>query len=302
MTMKCAVIDIGSNSMRLCVYEVEQNEFTTLFKEKIMAGLAGYVVKGELTKAGIKSACNGLLSFKKILSSLEITKFWIFATASLRNISNTEEALSAIREITGFDVDVISGVDEAVCGYNGAMKDLKITDGLFADIGGASTETVYFKENKIVAAQSIGVGSLKLFSQNVSKILPKKNELEKMDAIIKRELKTIEFQKFPKGETLCGVGGTMRAAVKLAKYIFSEENIENRISTMQLSAVKGVLLSGTDDAVNIILKVCPERIHTILPGILILDAIVKKFGVNELLVSSYGVREGYLCQKIQQNL
>ena len=94
----------------------------------------------------------------------------------------------------------------------------------------------------------------------------------------------------------------MRAAVKLAKYIFSEENIENRISTMQLSAVKGVLLSGTDDAVNIILKVCPERIHTIIPGILILDAIVKKFGVNELLVSSYGVREGYLCQKIQQNL
>ena len=94
--MKYAVIDIGSNSICLVAYEINENNFKTLFKEKIMAGLAGYVVKGELTKAGIKSACNGLLSFKKILSSLEITRFWIFATASLRNISNTDIPTSAL--------------------------------------------------------------------------------------------------------------------------------------------------------------------------------------------------------------
>ncbi len=301
--MNCAVIDIGSNSMRLSVYEVQKDSFTILFKEKIMAGLAGYVNNGALSKEGIKCACDGLLEFKKITEYLGIDNISVFATASLRNISNTDEAVGKIKEVAGFEVEVISGYEEAVYGYTGAMtvfNDMK--EGVFTDIGGASAEIVYFSEGNIKIAESIPVGSLKLFSQCVSKIIPKKTEQEKISGEIKKEIKKLKIKKFPETDTLCCVGGTGRAMVKLAKHIFGSDSIDNKVTSTQLAWLSSIILSGTDEALSVILKVCPERIHTIIPGIMILQNIVEKFGVKEIVVSSYGVREGYLCQKIQKSL
>ena len=100
--MKQAIIDIGSNSIRLTLYETGGQSFKILFREKIMAGLAGYVEDGKLSAEGIECACAGLLTFRKILQTLQIGNVCIFATASLRNISNTERALSVIRAATGF--------------------------------------------------------------------------------------------------------------------------------------------------------------------------------------------------------
>ena len=99
--MKQAIIDIGSNSIRLTLYETENQSFRILFREKIMVGLAGYVENGKLSAEGIECACAGLLTFRSILQTLEIGRVSVFATASLRNISNTEHALSVIRAATG---------------------------------------------------------------------------------------------------------------------------------------------------------------------------------------------------------
>ncbi len=118
--MKQAIIDIGSNSMRLTLYDIEGENFKILFREKVMTGLAGYVEDGKLSTEGIECACAGLLNFKSILKTLEIKNVSVFATASLRNISNTDQALSAIFKATGYLVEVISGEDEALFGYAGA--------------------------------------------------------------------------------------------------------------------------------------------------------------------------------------
>ena len=99
--MKQAVIDIGSNSIRLTLYETEGQSFRILFREKFMAGLAGYVEEGKLSNEGIECACEGLLNFRSILQTLEIDHISVFATASLRNIFNTKQALSVIRANTG---------------------------------------------------------------------------------------------------------------------------------------------------------------------------------------------------------
>ena len=135
--MKQAVIDIGSNSIRLTLYETENRDFKILFREKIMAGLAGYVEDGKLSAEGIECACMGLLTFRGVLQTLDIEHVSVFATASLRNISNTEQALSLIRAATGYSVQVVSGEEEALLGYAGAMRELHLTGGVFLDIGGA---------------------------------------------------------------------------------------------------------------------------------------------------------------------
>lgn len=133
--MKIGIIDIGSNSIRLTVYETRFDEFRILFKEKIMAGLASYVEKGALTEEGIDAACSAILEFRGILDALKITHFKVFATASLRNIKNTEEALAQILEETDSAVEVLSGEEEAYLGYFGVMEELDLKNGVIVDIG-----------------------------------------------------------------------------------------------------------------------------------------------------------------------
>ncbi len=108
--MKYSVIDIGSNSMRLTVYKVKNGTFKILFKDKRMAGLAGYVEKGCISDRGIKRACDLLLEFRSTLETFDIMdRVYVFATASLRNIVNSDEAAAKITEETGFNIDIVTG-------------------------------------------------------------------------------------------------------------------------------------------------------------------------------------------------
>ena len=185
--MKQAVIDIGSNSMRLSVYETtEAGTFTILFKDKIMAGLAGYVEEGALSPEGITRAILGLRSFRGTLRALNIPQVAVFATASLRNIRNTAQAVAEIQRGTGFAIEVLSGEEEARLGYAGAMEELALSEGLFVDIGGASTEVVRFAHGQLVSAVSCPVGSLKLYRDWVKKILPNQQAVESMKKAIRQ--------------------------------------------------------------------------------------------------------------------
>ena len=107
--MKQAVIDIGSNSIRLTLYAVEGRNFNILFREKIMAGLAGYVEQGALSGEGVARAKSALLEFKRTLELLDIHRVAVIATASLRNVTNTDQAVRELQQATGFPVTVLSG-------------------------------------------------------------------------------------------------------------------------------------------------------------------------------------------------
>ena len=161
--MKYALIDMGSNSIRLTVYDLDKSGFKILFKEKIMAGLAGYVEHGRLTQDGIDCACSSLREFQTTLELLHIGHLAVFATASLRNISNTSQAVEQIRQETGVEVEVLSGEAEAAYGFYGAVCDTELAEGLFGDIGGASTEVVTFSGGKLSGATSLPIGSLAAF-------------------------------------------------------------------------------------------------------------------------------------------
>ncbi len=296
--MKQAVIDIGSNSMRLTLYEINEDNFKILFREKIMAGLAGYVESNVLTSDGIKCACDGLLEFKHTLEALQIENVFVFATASLRNIANTDEAVNEIKVKTDFDVEIISGAVEATLGYYGALQELSISDGLVIDIGGASTELVTFKENQILTSHSFSVGSLSLYKKCVKNILPGKDSMKKIKTMIK---KTIQLDKTYEKETpntFIAVGGTARGILKLAQKYYGLDTSCHVITAQQLRGLSVLLCRKEQDRINLILKLEPERIHTLVPGYMILQYIFEYFDADEMIVSDYGVREGYLCQKL----
>lgn len=295
--MKQAIIDIGSNSMRLTLYEIQNQNFKILFREKVMTGLAGYVEDGKLCAEGIECACAGLLKFQNVLKTLAIENVAVFATASLRNISNTKEALSAIQSSTGYEVEVISGEDEALFGYAGAMQQFQLRSGAFMDIGGASTEVVTFEEGKPIDIKSFPVGSLSLYRRCVKKVLPGEGSLKRLHQEINNVI-DVEKEKIIPRAQIVGVGGTARAVLKLTRRYYHLDEMCNTITAKQLDGLCEFLCSGKKEAIDLILRLEADRIHTLIPGLLVLRHVFKLFEAEQLIVSQYGVREGYLCERI----
>lgn len=185
--MKCAIVDLGSNTIRLSLYNtLENGGFETLFSKKYMAGLAGYVSHGIMSNDGINQACAVLLDFKILLQQLSVKDMHVFATASLRNIKNTEKALETIKRRTGLSVDVIEGSEEGILGYYGALYTTDLKNGMMFDIGGGSTEFVRVKTERLKIHRVSLSGSLNLFHSNVSGLWPeKKNRKQSQNRLIR---------------------------------------------------------------------------------------------------------------------
>ena len=107
--MLCAIIDVGSNTMRLTLYYYEQTRFQPLLHKKAMAGLMGYVENGRLSDDGLRKAAEVLAEYRRILENFSVEEVHVFATAILRNIGNSDQALAFLRDQSGFDIELISG-------------------------------------------------------------------------------------------------------------------------------------------------------------------------------------------------
>ena len=291
-----AVIDIGSNTIRLSVYDcAPDHSFSLVTGRKVTAGLAGYVEDGGLSAEGIASACSALEEFRATLSHLAVDSVSAFATASLRNISNTDQAVDAIRQKTGFCVEVISGKEEARLDFLGAMRAVPISSGLLVDIGGGSCELVGFSGKRMERAASIPAGSLNLFSGYVKELFPTDKERRAICARVQKLLKEPELD-FGKRPMVCGVGGTLRSAAKLCGQMCGEDGDSFTVKTFR--KVLGQLTADNKLALSQILRAAPERVHTLLPGMLLFDTVAERFGCERVVISRYGVREGYLVDRV----
>lgn len=297
--MICAVIDLGSNTIRLCIYEYNESEVKSLFQRKTMAGLLNYVENEVLNKKGIAKACSVLCEYKEMLNNFNVEKenIYVFATASLRNIVNTKEAMDGILEATGLRVELLSGQEEAALDFIGAIHFIDMSDGILVDIGGGSTELVVFKNKEIIKASSIPIGSLNSYVMNVKKIIPKEKERKKIKRIVRDSLKALEMKQ-EQIRTMCGVGGTIRAVGKLDKSIHNLPEDDRKIAASHIKEIVNLINSSHKNILGPVLQNIPDRIHTIIPGMIILDTVAEYFGCEEIIVSHYGLREGYLYDRI----
>lgn len=298
--MKYAVVDLGSNTIRLSVYRpTGRGGFELLFSEKQLAGLANFVHDGVMSRDGILRACDVLRGFQHLLGQFNIPDMSVFATASLRNIQNTEEALAWIARETGVDVEVLSGREEAELGYYGALHNTHLEHGVLFDIGGGSTEIVTVRDSALADAESISVGSLHLFIRYVSDIWPKRTEVEEIKACISGALAAADLPRGPMKQ-MCGIGGTARAVLKIVNEAWGQPDSNRLIQVDQMHEITALLLEKDSRARGLILRKCPDRIHTILPGALWMDALVRALCDGTVFVSQYGVREGYLCRRLMR--
>lgn len=201
-----AIIDIGSNTIRLNVYQVEEDgAIHSIFQSKETAGLAGYVREdGSMSREGLDRAADALLRFRSILDALHIENRAVFATASLRNITNSEEAVFQLQERTGLMIRLLSGREEAILDYVGATSGMEEREqGMVLDIGGGSTEWVCFSQGRIRHAASIPLGSLNLYNRCVETLLPSPKEQAKIRKQVKKALDGAPLPDFP-CPVICG--------------------------------------------------------------------------------------------------
>ena len=278
--MICGIVDLGSNTIRLSIYHWEGQDFRLLLNKKTMAGLAGYVQGGVLSDSGILVACRTLSSYRALLDNFQVSKMHVFATASLRNISNTGEAVETIRDVTGIPVEVLSGDAEAALSFKGAVLPGGVSTGLLADIGGGSFELVSYEDMSITSACSLPVGSLSLYTRFVNGLFPTSEERKAMRAYVEEQLETgkdvileIEIQgalkvkeKFP--ETLL-LFVTPPTAKELKHRLVGRGTETMDVIEFRMNRAKEEA-EGMDKydylIVNDVLAECVEEVHRIIQG------------------------------------
>ena len=298
--MKCGIVDVGSNTIRLSIYHWEGQKFKLLMNKKEMAGLAGYIKNGLLSDSGILVACRVLAGFKALLRNFDIADLYVFGTASLRNIVNTEEAMEPIEAVSGIKVEVLSGADEAAFSFLGATAGGGAPgSGMLADVGGGSTELVAYRDGAITSGCSLPMGSLSLFTKHVSGLFPTKEERKAIRSDVREELEKAKTAGL-RCSHLTGVGGTFRAAAKLCNDLSGADPDNRIIPAGEIHALYKGLKKGDQDTLRQILRSVPDRVHTILPGLAILTAILDAYEVSTVSVSACGVREGYLLRRVME--
>ena len=292
------LVDVGANSIRLSIYEAENGDAKLLVNKKDTAGLSSYVKNGALSGDGMKKACRVLESFQEIFDNFGIRDIHIFATASLRNISNTGEAVERIKNETGYTIDVLSGAEEARLDFIGLTHTQAIRDGILIDIGGGSTEIAEFGAGRILTASSMPIGSLNLFLHHVKDILPTGKMCRDIRAEVLQELEKLELPGKKSYPYIYGIGGTIRATAKLANDMFTLPDDNQEISFKHLNEILDSYKACKDQVRRSILQTSPERVHTLVPGMILLRAVAKRFRGDIILANNYGVREGYLFTKV----
>lgn len=298
--MKYAVIDLGSNTIRLVVYEETNAEFHALFTQKFTAGLAAYLQDGMMTPEGIRLICTTLQRCKMLLKEFTPCTTLAFSTAPLRNIRNTQEAIDQIYAETGYSVDVLTGLEEAYLDYYGVQRELPVESGLLFDIGGGSTEVLTFAHDGTGVIESVPIGSLNLSKKHIAKLFPDKKERDAIRLQVQKSLKRHKLNHLPPYETLCGIGGTARTVLQLLQAMKVILPAQRTFTAEQFRKLKKFLWKKDSAVMELLTQYCPDRLHTIFSGILILETLILQSRCTTVYVCKYGVREGYLRRYLMQ--
>lgn len=288
--MQKGVIDIGSNTIVLNIYELKENIPIVTFHESNATHLVGYIENKVMKEEGILKACEVLKHYVSILKEKNIESYKAFITEPARNITNKEEMLNAFSSCD-LEVIALTGEEEAEYDYLGSklIDSSSIHTGNAFDIGGGSTELVSFKDDVILEAISIPVGCVRLSKEPVVASLTDNYMQE-------------AFNQYPKlqevsSETIIGIGGTARATLKLYKHVYQSDS--NNIEVEKLIPIYTALMNQDEDMINKMkASVDKGRQPVYLSGLNMLMSIVKAYKVKHIFISSGCVREGFLTKQL----
>ena len=284
--MKISAIDVGSNSVRLMVMADGKTLYKQLETTRLSQGLAQ---TGVLTSEAIERTARAVQMFAAAAELNGAGTPYVFATAAVRSAANGGEFVARVKELTGIDVDVISGEEEAACGLAGALGG---RDGGIVDLGGASTEITVRRGGSTVYSKSVNIGTVRLFDMAGQ-------EKPALQAVIDEKLAEYGAPDLSR-DKMYGVGGTATslAAVFLGLEKYDPNAVHGTVLTAAwLKEEADILLSMTTEERKRVKGMDVRRADVIAGGCLLLYNILVRFGAAALTVSESDNLEGYVILK-----
>ena len=287
-----AVIDIGSNSVRLVVYESMARSLVTLFNEKSLCGLGREVQStGLLAPDAVAKALTALRRFRALCKIQKVGRVYAIATAACRDASNGPDFITKAERICGVAIKILTGSEEARYSALGVISGVHKPDGIVGDLGGGSLELIDVHGNQVRGGVTLPLGSLAL--QDLSH-----KSLKRAERIARTELSDVAQLKAGHGRTFYAVGGTWRALARI--HIIQSEYPLRVMHGYSIPAAEALdfvrrlrRLAATDMLANIE-AVADARRPLLSYAALVLEYIIRVARPKTIVFSTFGVREGLL--------
>ncbi|MFC5651532.1 Ppx/GppA family phosphatase [Paenibacillus solisilvae] len=294
---RIGIIDIGSNSIRLVVYErTATGAHRVIDGSKRAARLSEQIDDtGALPDKGIDELVATINHFRLICAHHRTGHIRAVATAAVRNASNREYLLHRIEAESGLPIELISGEQEAGYGFLGMINSMDIKDGFLIDIGGGSTEVSVFKDRTLVQAVSFPFGCVSLTRRFSSKGVVSEDQLRALEKLVAEAAEREGWLKWSPGLPLVGVGGTIRALGKVhqAHVRYPFESFHNYpMSGKDTDDLFELIRKEPLDKRNKIPGLSKDRVDIIVPGIAILRTIYRIIGASTYIICGAGLRDG----------
>ncbi len=293
-----AVIDIGSNSVRLVVYESMARSLVTLFNEKTLCGLGREVQStGLLAPDAVAKALTALRRFRALCKIQKVGRVHAIATAACRDASNGADFIAKAERICGVPIKILSGPEEARFSALGVISGVHKPDGIVGDLGGGSLELIDVHGNQVRGGVTLPLGSLAL--QDLSH-----KSLKRAERIVRNELSGVPQLKAGRARTFYAVGGTWRALARI--HIIQSEYPLRVMHGYSIPAAEALdflrrlrRLAATDMLANIE-AVADARRPLLTYAALVLEYIIRVARPKTIVFSTFGVREGLLYSMLPE--
>jgi len=294
--MKKAVIDLGTNTFHVLIFEDKKLVFNQSIAAKI--GMGG-ISEGIISEEGIQRALSVLTQFRGIIETygIDINDVKAFGTSAIRNASNQETFVERIRQETGIRITVISGDEEAQLIYQGVLAAMPIPEtSLVMDIGGGSVEFIIGKENTILWKQSFEIGGQRLIDKFMKTDPISRRSIDFMDDFLREQLLPLAnacHQYAPK--ILIGSSGSFDTLIDMyhAKYhLEKDEKVAFNYELSEFYWAYEQLVFQNRDARLAIPEMIPLRVDMIVVAMCLIRLVIQSLNIQEIKVSSYALKEG----------
>ncbi len=284
-----AVIDVGSNSVRLVLYRLKGRAIWTVYNEKVLAGLGrDLAVTGRLSPDGMAAAIDALSRFRVLIEAAKPDRIFTAATAAVRDAADGPAFCKRVEELTGLDLRVLTGEEEARYAALGVLAGLPHATGLVGDLGGASLELTRLTDGEPGPGVTLPLGPFSFGDRG-------KTDPVKVRAAIDRHLRPIA-ERFG-ARSFNAVGGAWRnfalIHMRMTDYpleIVHQYEIEAR-DALEAAAFISRQSRGSLERIEGISR---RRLETLPHAALILEGLIQHLGIERIVLSAYGLREGLL--------
>jgi exopolyphosphatase/guanosine-5'-triphosphate,3'-diphosphate pyrophosphatase len=290
-----AIVDIGSNSVRLVAYQALTRAPIPIFNEKAMCGLGrGIVTTGRLPEDGVEKALKALRRYRALCDMMGVADIEVIATAAARDAENGPAFLDAARAAIRCDITLLSGRREAELSALGVVSAVHEPDGVVGDLGGGSLELIDVRRNDLGKGVTLPLGGLALMDAS-------RRSTRDAIRIARKSIATAKPLDHLKGRTFYAVGGTWRSLAKLhmRQRSYPLGVMHNyRIQTSEAADFVELVEHMDSEAIEDIDVVSAARRPLLAYGAIVLDEIIRRARPREIVISAAGVREGMLFERL----